>query len=256
MRGSFRIGTAGWTIPRGCADAFRSEGAHLQRYAQRFSCVEINSSFYRAHKPATYARWAASVPAHFRFAVKMPREITHERKLTDIDAPLDRFLGEVAALGGKMGPLLVQLAPRHAYEAGLAEAFFGALRARFDGAIVFEPRHPSWFAADVDVRLCALRIARVAADPEPVSGAGRPGGWPGLLYRRLHGKPEVYFSSYGEDALDEIAALLCATAEDGRESWCIFDNTARGFACGNALAVMRRLSTLPAEAVEETAPGG
>ena len=61
-----RIGTAGWSIPRQHAAAFPAGGSHLERYAQRFNAVEINSSFYRPHRRATYERWAASVPTASR----------------------------------------------------------------------------------------------------------------------------------------------------------------------------------------------
>jgi uncharacterized protein YecE (DUF72 family) len=64
-----KIGTAGWAIPRDAADSFPVEGTSLARYAGRFDAVEINSSFHRPHRPATYARWSAGVPADFRFAV-------------------------------------------------------------------------------------------------------------------------------------------------------------------------------------------
>ena len=76
-----RIGCAGWTIPTEHSAVFGGEGTHLQRYASRFSCVEINSSFYRPHRTTTYARWAASVPDNFRFSVKLPKTITHEQRL-------------------------------------------------------------------------------------------------------------------------------------------------------------------------------
>ena len=72
-----RIGCAGWSIPKAHAGAFPAVGTALERYAQVFDCVEINSSFYRSHRPSTYERWAASVPDHFRFSVKMPKQITH-----------------------------------------------------------------------------------------------------------------------------------------------------------------------------------
>ncbi|MGZ8413013.1 MAG: DUF72 domain-containing protein, partial [Gemmatirosa sp.] len=104
---SFRIGTAGWSLPKAEQHAFPGEGTHLERYAARFPAVEINSSFYRPHRPATYARWAASVPADFRFAVKVPRTITHERRLRDVDDLLDAFLGEARGLGASLGCLLV-----------------------------------------------------------------------------------------------------------------------------------------------------
>src|SRR6185312_17112458 len=98
----------------------------------------INSSFYRPHRPATYARWAASVPAGFRFAVKVPKEITHTRRLVATAEPLRRFLAEASALGDKIGPLLVQLPPSLAYDSDVAAGFFDALRERFEGSVVCE----------------------------------------------------------------------------------------------------------------------
>lgn len=236
-----RIGTAGWSIPKQHAAEFPGDGSHLQRYAQCLSAVEINSSFYRPHRAATYARWAASVPEGFRFAVKLPREITHLRRLAEPTEPLVRFLGEIRALGDRLGPILVQLPPSLAYKAVLAEAFLAALRDRFDGGVVCEPRHPSWFADAADRALSRFRVARVAADPAPAPGAATPGGWPGLAYRRLHGSPEMYYSAYTGAELDDAARSMLGHAADVEESWCIFDNTARGEAAGNALALLRRV---------------
>src|SRR5207245_7038537 len=102
------VGCAGWSIPKEHAGLFPTQGSHLERYAGRLNAVEINSSFYRPHRPATYARWAGSVPADFRFAVKVPREITHRRRLADAAEPLDAFLAAAGHLGDKLGPLLVQ----------------------------------------------------------------------------------------------------------------------------------------------------
>ncbi|WP_336487567.1 DUF72 domain-containing protein [Methylobacterium nigriterrae] len=236
------IGTAGWSLPRVHADAFPGEGSHLERYARRLPAVEINSSFYRPHRPATYARWAASVPAGFRFAVKIPRTVTHERRLAACDEPLARFLAEVAALGDRLGPLLLQTPPSLPFEAGRAGAFLEALRRAHPGALACEPRHPSWFAPAVEACLADLRIARVAADPAPVPGAGEPGGWRGLVYRRLHGSPRTYHSPYHPAALDRLAADLAETARRGIPAWCIFDNTADFAAAGDALATRARLT--------------
>lgn len=241
MRHTIRIGTAGWSIPRQCADAFAGEGTHLERYATIFPATEINTSFYRPHKPATYARWAASVPPDFRFAVKLPREITHRRKLVGFDEPLERFLAEIAQLGDRLGPVLVQLAPSLAYDEGIAQVFFQTLRARFSGQLVFEPRHPSWFTSEVERTLSALRIARVAADSALVPGGGEPGGWPGIAYWRLHGSPRVYYSVYTADFLSTVARKLRQTAQRGAQVWCILDNTASGAACGDALSLLRRI---------------
>src|SRR3954464_15286283 len=101
-----RIGIAGWSLPRAHAAGFPLQGTHLQRYAARFNCAEINSSFYRAHRPATYARWAQSVPRSFRFAVKMPRAITHDARLRGVAKDLDAFVAQTSALGATLGCVL------------------------------------------------------------------------------------------------------------------------------------------------------
>src|SRR3954454_9883513 len=127
-----RVGCAGWSIPKAHASHFPETGSHLGRYAQRFRAVEINSSFYRPHRPSTYARWAAETPEHFEFSVKMPREITHKRRLIDATEPLDHFLAETAELGSKRGPLLVQLPPSLIFRDRAVGTFFAALRRRYD----------------------------------------------------------------------------------------------------------------------------
>src|SRR5687768_6862950 len=105
------VGTSGWSIPRASAAGFTGEGSHLERYGRRLRGVEINSCFYRPHAVTTYAKWAAATPAEFRFAVKLPKTITHELRLARVRAPLERFLDETGGLGGKRGPILIQLPP-------------------------------------------------------------------------------------------------------------------------------------------------
>ncbi len=252
-----RIGTAGWGIPARLGAEFPGAASHLERYAGQCTAVEINSSFHRPHRPATYERWARSVPEDFRFAVKLPREITHSRRLLDAESALDRFLAEAGVLGGRLGPLLVQLPPSLAFDAGAASAFFGSLRARFAGAAVCEPRHPSWFGTDGDALLASFAVARVAADPARVPAAADPGGWPGLAYYRLHGSPQTYYSAYEPATLEAVAQRLMAAARRG-PAWCIFDNTGRGEAAANALDLRRLCQQLAAEeggAGEGEAPG-
>lgn len=230
-----RVGTAGWAIPKQHAAAFPASGSHLERYAQRFNAVEINSSFYRPHRRATHERWAAAVPKHFAFAVKAPRTITHEARLAGTGALLDQFLGEAAGLGRKLGPLLFQLPPNFAFDLRTVRAFLKTLRARHDGPVVWEPRHKSWFMPRANDLLADYRVARVAADPAVVPAAAEPGGWDGLRYFRLHGAPRIYYSDYGEDDIARHAARIT------EKSWCIFDNTALGAATGNAIALTKVL---------------
>lgn len=232
----FYIGCAGWSIPREHAHAFPTEGTHLERYAQVFPAVEVNSSFYRHHLPKTYARWAASTPEHFRFAVKVHRSITHHKRLRQPEL-LDAFLPNVLALGEKLGVLLVQLPPSLTFDAALTTAFFTALRERYQGHVAWEPRHASWYTGDADALLREFRVARVVADPAPVSDGFAPGGWLGLTYVRLHGSPILYRSAYDQAFLESLAGKLRTWAEDG-PVWCIFNNTAEGAAIPNALSLL------------------
>jgi len=144
------VGCEGWSVPAPYAEHFPASGSHLERHAERFSGVEINSSFYRPHRPQTYAKWAGMVPQDFRFAVKVPKIITHERRLKNVGEPLDRFLNEAGELGNKLGPLLVQLPPSLAFDEVVAGEFFSLLRQSFAGQVVCEPRHASWFVTGAD----------------------------------------------------------------------------------------------------------
>lgn len=235
-----RVGTAGWAVPRAVRDRFPEEGSGLQRYAGRFDAAEINSTFYRSHRPGTYARWAQETPQGFRFAVKAPRALTHERRLADPDELLDVFLAEARLLGPRLGPVLVQLPPSLAFEPAVAEAFFRALRDRFDGPVACEPRHASWFEPGAEVLLTSLRVARVAADPMRHPLAGTPGGWPELAYWRLHGSPRIYYSAYEEAWLAALADRL--RASPAGEVWCVFDNTTSGAAAADALRLRELLA--------------
>jgi uncharacterized protein YecE (DUF72 family) len=234
-----RIGTAGWSIPRQFAEEFGGGETGLHRYASRLAAVEINSTFRRPHKPETFARWAASVPEGFRFAVKLPKRITHELRLSGAEEPLQTFLTAIRPLGPRLGPLLVQLPPSLPFEADVGGAFLKLLRGEFAGDIVLEPRHSTWFTAAPDELLARNRVARAAADPARVPAAGIPGGWPDLAYFRLHGSPAMYRSAYEADYLDRLALTLASAA--AAETWCIFDNTTLGAATGNALWLQRRL---------------
>jgi uncharacterized protein YecE (DUF72 family) len=235
------IGTAGWSIPRASAPNFPGDGTHLHRYSRVLRSAEINSSFHRPHAAATYARWAESTPAGFRFAVKIPRIITHERELRATRSILDRFLEESAGLGRKRGPLLLQLPPSLAFDRRVAARFLDLLRSRFDGHVVCEPRHPSWFAGDADATLVKHKVARVAADPPPGPGADLPGAWPEPVYYRLHGSPRKYWSSYDAETLARLAETVRKLPARGAV-WCIFDNTASGAALANAWQIAQLLA--------------
>jgi len=245
-QGDIRIGCAGWSIPTGHAALFGEAESHLARYATRFDVVEINSTFYRPHQARTFERWAASVPARFRFSVKLPKAITHDARLHGVGDALTRFFGDIAGLGGKLGGVLVQLPPSLAFDARVAERFFAMLRRRSDARIACEPRHASWFEPAVDALWNRHAIARVAADPALSDVARRPGGPASARWRywRWHGSPRMYYSAYDAAALRALADGLVAAAGARAPAWCLFDNTAHGHAISDAARLQGILGIL------------
>jgi uncharacterized protein YecE (DUF72 family) len=235
------VGTAGWAIPATERDAFRESGTSLERYASVLRGVEVNSSFHRPHRRSTWERWAASVPEEFRFAVKMPKEISHVRRLVDAQAPLERFLVEIGGLGPKLELLLLQLPPSLVFSGTTISSFLDAVASLTDTPIVCEPRHSSWFEPEAGMLLAQRRVARVAADPVKTPDGAHPGGWRGLTYMRLHGSPVMYRSAYDEDGLRAYASRITDDVAAGRPVWCMFDNTAASAALGNALKLTKML---------------
>jgi uncharacterized protein YecE (DUF72 family) len=228
------IGTAGWSVSSIQAQRCQNMGSHLERYAAMMNCVEVNSSFYRPHQRKTWERWALATPHDFKFAVKVPKAITHFAKLQHCNDLLAQFLDQTAGLGEKLGPVLLQLAPGHAFDLSVVQHFLGTLREMHRGPVALEPRNVSWFTPEADRTLCEFNIARVVADPPKGSPlAARPGGATALRYYRLHGAPRVYWSGYDAAQIEIRAEQL--REPESTESWVIFDNTAAGEALKNAL---------------------
>lgn len=240
----YRVGTAAWSIPKEFSEAFPGQGQHLERYARCLKVTEINSSFYREHKPGTYAKWARMVPEDFRFSVKLSKVFTHERRLEDIEGLVEVLEG-VLELGPKLGALLIQLPPSLEFDHRIAARFFRSLRRVYSGNIAFEPRHRSWVTEPALELLRDLKVSKVVADPERCElegGSTRLAETAGFAYYRLHGSPVIYRSKYGTRALRRWANRM--RAEPAKDVWCILDNTALGFATGDALGLQKMLGEL------------
>jgi uncharacterized protein YecE (DUF72 family) len=240
MSSAIRIGCAGWNIPKQSAKAFPANGSHLHRYSRVLNALEINSSFYRPHKQETWKRWADTATPDFRYSVKAPKSITHEARLNCGPELLLPFLSQISFLGDKLGPVLFQLPPSLEFDFTVATRFLSMLRKNFFGDVVCEPRHKTWFDDDANRLLEDFRVARAAADPACVPVAASPGGDESLAYFRLHGSPRLYYSSYSDEFLNGLATQLRSLAER-MPLWCIFDNTALGFATQNALELKSKL---------------
>lgn len=244
---NFRIGTASWTIPKEAMPLFPAEGTHLERYAQTLSGVEINSSFYREHKAATYKKWAASVPKDFKFSVKLSKVFTHTQKLGLEEGQLKPVLANIAELGEKWETLLIQLPPSLAYEPWVAERFFREVREEFRGIIAFEPRHKTWATPNAVQLMKEHSVVKVFADPEPCPLPEDTFGKieKGPVYFRLHGTPEIYKSNYEAERLQKFLAEIVKRKAPESSAWCIFDNTTFGYATMNALELTALRDRMP-----------
>jgi uncharacterized protein YecE (DUF72 family) len=239
-----RVGLAGWSNPPDKRVERNSDQTHLAYYAAHFSCVEINSSFYRAHQSATYARWRDATPAPFRFSVKMPRSVTHESHLKRCAAEVARFYEDIAALQPKLTAVLVQLPPSLEFNRRTVRTFFNSVPRLRGTRVVCEPRHPSWFTSSVESLFRDIGVSRVAADPARCPGAEVPGGARRFAYFRWHGSPHLYYSKYSQAQLAAFAATV--SKAKATDTWCVFDNTARHAAWDDALTFIAALRTPPA----------
>ncbi len=230
------IGTAAWSIPKIASPIFGAEGSHLERYSRVLTGVEINTSFYRDHKLATYQRWANDTPEEFRFAVKVSKAFTHEQGLVTEASEVHKAVEGYLGLGEKLDVLLIQLPPKLAFNRDNARAFLEQIRERYEGAMVIEPRHKTWIGPDALEVLREFRLNKVIADPEPCPSDDEfQKTSHDAFYVRWHGSPVIYESRYEAASLESLWATVRIAAETYKSVWAIFDNTTYGWATVNAL---------------------
>ena len=162
-----RVGTSGWNYTEWKGSFYPDDlkpAAMLPYYAERFSTVEVNATFYRMPTPKVVAGWAAAVPPAFTFVLKAPQRITHFARLHDVDETV-RVFGDVArGLGARLGPLLFQLPPNFKKDVGrLGDVLYMVPP---DLRMAWEFRHESWFADDVYERLRARNAALAIVEDE------------------------------------------------------------------------------------------
>jgi uncharacterized protein YecE (DUF72 family) len=160
------LGTSGWSYadwggtlyPVGTPPAGK-----LAEYVKHFATVEIDSTFYGTPKLSTVERWREVAPDGFLFAAKFPKEITHDKNLVGCEDDAWDFVRTMSALGGKLGPLLLQLPPSFTIEGmETLDAFLSKLPQGFSYAV--EVRHRSWFGSDLPDLLTVHEAALTLVD--------------------------------------------------------------------------------------------
>jgi uncharacterized protein YecE (DUF72 family) len=163
------IGTSGYNYPEWKGSFYPADlpaAKMLPYYAGRFATVEINYTFYRMPTPKLVAGWCAQVPESFRFTLKAPRRITHDKRLrpADVADSLRAFVAAAAELGPRMGALLFQLPPNFKKDLGVLSEFLTLLPPKAHAA--FEFRNDSWLSEDVYECLRGRQVALCIADSE------------------------------------------------------------------------------------------
>ena len=164
------VGTSGYNYPEWKGTFYPEKipsAKMLPYYAERFSTVEINYTFYRAPTDAILRGWSAATPDTFKLTLKAPRRITHDSRLRHCADAVRQFLETADVLGPKLGVLLFQLPPNLKKDVALLEAFLEAFPPRV--AAAFEFRHDSWFDAEVYAALRRRNLALCIADSERLS---------------------------------------------------------------------------------------
>lgn len=153
-QGEIRVGIGGWSYPPWRRTFFPEglpQARELEYASRQMTSIEINATFYRAQKPASFAKWRDETPDDFVFAVKAPRYATIRKALGEAGPAIDQFFGGgVTELQGKLGPVLWQFAPTKRFAAEEVEAFLALLPREVGGRPVqhvLEPRHSSWLEA-------------------------------------------------------------------------------------------------------------
>jgi uncharacterized protein YecE (DUF72 family) len=234
----FYIGTSGWSY-KGWASIFYPPDLpareQLPYLSKHFPTVELNSSFYRLPAKSSFENWRQITPSGFKFSVKVPRTITHLKRLDDIESNWKVLVERAAVLGDKLAGYLLQFPP--SLKAG--EEMFGRIEKfmhimRPDVRVAFELRHPTWFEGPQLEFFERNRICLVQADSSRYPHTPpdfSPGSW---AYLRLHGPGELYASQYTDEDLSGWADLMKRELQSGKDVFTYFDNDVNGYAIQDA----------------------
>jgi uncharacterized protein YecE (DUF72 family) len=234
------IGTSGWHYSHWSGSfypASLSSEEYLDYYCQQFKTVEINNTFYQFPEKDTLENWRQIVPSGFVFSVKASRYLTHMKKLTDPEEPLETFLERVSVLADRLGPILFQLPPHWRPNLERLEQFLALLPQEHQYA--FEFRDERWLTQAMydllrryQAALCIYHLEGYLSPREVTSD---------MVYIRLHGPGEAYQGSYNTQDLAGWAVAISTWHRQGKQIYCYFDNDAEAAAPANATQLSEML---------------
>jgi len=245
------LGTSGWSYGEWEGLFYqKGEKRKLRAYSRVFKTVEIDSTFYRYPSKGMVMGWLRYSPSDFVFAAKLPKVITHDKKLglkEDVKADLEAYLELMRPLqlGGKLACLLIQLPPKYNYNPENLKAFFELLNPLFKYAVEF--RNLSWMRNETWSLLKEYGVAYTNVDepllpPEVHLTAD-------FTYFRWHGRGErPWFNYLYEKAeLDEWVPKVEEAAKNVKKVYGYFNNHFHGYAPENCLYLLEKLGLLTEE---------
>src|SRR5213592_28808 len=238
LKDKLRIGCSGWGYDDWLGGFYPKDtpkSDYLKLYSGVFDSVEVDSSFYRNPGPATTKGWYKSTPPGFLFSMKMPRRITHEKKLKDVAENLGWFYTSAKELREKAGPLVAQLPPSIKFDShwALMKDFVKAFEMKYPHAVEF--RHKSWFRDEVYALLRDRNVAMVWTEnqylrsPTDVTAD--------YVYLRMVGDREI--SEFKETQKDKSAEMrdwykeLDGASDSVKGALVFFNNHYAGFGPGS-----------------------
>ena len=243
MTARYYVGTSGWHYDHWRGKFYPGELSKpkwLQFYAQSFSTVELNNSFYHLPSEKAFVNWRDSAPENFAFAVKVSRLITHLKKLKNVEEPFQNFLSRAKLLGNALGPLLYQLPPNLHRDDYRLEAFISLLPGDLNH--VFEFRHESWFHREVfnllrrhNIGFCVYDMPDFTTPIETTAD---------FAYIRFHGSLSLYGGCYSDEELGDWARKILGLSKEIAAVFVYFNNDAEGFAVRNALTLRQMLDEI------------
>ncbi|MCI4341600.1 MAG: DUF72 domain-containing protein [Thermoplasmata archaeon] len=247
--GTIRIGTSGWDYPEWVGPVYPPRGNldKLRFYTGLFPIVEVNSTFYRLPPTSYAASWVRRTPSGFRFALKFPQTITHERRLVGADTELRQFLEFLRPLqeSHRLAAALLQLPPSLPFEPATVRGFYEQLPPEIPVAVEF--REPSWLSPESFALLREFHLAHVVVDePHLPVRLERTASFSYLRFHG-HGQPVWYDYRYSDAELEGWVPKIRELAESDTELLVFFNNHFRGDAAANAHRLTELLE-LPSEA--------
>ncbi|NWG38099.1 DUF72 domain-containing protein [Nitrososphaera sp.] len=240
------LGTCGWSYQEWVGLFYpNNRVAKLPFYAKVFDTVEVDSSFYRMPTKSMVRGWEKAVGPAFKFSLKLPKTITHDKALVGADDELAAFLEVIKPLqdAGKLGCLLVQLGPAFTYDkVEHLESFLEILPTDIKFAAEF--RHDSWNRKEAWALLKRYKVANTITD-SPIEFLAEPIVTAEHAYVRWHGRgKKIWFDyNYSEEELSSWAEKMKAITSRA-ETYAYFNNHYNSKAPANALQLLQIMDAI------------